>query len=484
MKAKVSSSRIPIGSEGDPPAEWALYTGGLPKRGTQEYHVESRWPRYRVLNKTHAHSVLSKYHRDDCPGQIQRQYIQYYVRNFDSEGFLVDSDLTALLPREALPLGHRYAQMSMEELHRDGNKRQSAGRKQKAIKLALSSAATNYSKSSGGKIHANNTNSKSSTCTILNTSTGTATGNAQRKVASAAAGNITTPTTFVAEGGRQLGGQTSETTSTKSKEPLVVLKRLAEPQKLRSEVKRLKTENDEQESKLEDQTLVLAKLDQTLCQKMREVDQLGESVEDLKKALEEKEEEKSALEDQSRQQETENSELSKRLEEVVNAKLAMEADLQRQMDRCDDVERQRAALEAEVGEKKRRFEGMEKIVKQAVSDQQDSMLELKEKGKRLEGLEKDLKKADREKAAIGADLKKEQEKCEKVQDAKDRKDQLAESAKRSTARLLHIINSIYDSIGDEGTEERDEILGAVRNDLGGYWYDSLLTWGKSLAQQK
>ncbi|KAK7547999.1 hypothetical protein IWX92DRAFT_402667 [Phyllosticta citricarpa] len=356
----------------------------------------------------------------------------------------------------------------MEELHRDGNKRQSAGRRQKAIKLALSSAATNFSKSSGGNIHANNTNSKSSTCTILNTSTETATENAQRKVPSAAAGNITTPTTFVAEGGRQLGGQTSETTSTKSKEPLVVLKRLAEPQKLRSEVKRLKTENDEQESKLEEQTLVLARLDQALCQKMREVDQLGESVKDLKTALEEKEEEKSALEDQSRQQDTENSELSKRLEEVVNAKLAMEADLQRQMDRCDDVERQRAALEAEVREKKRRFEGMKKIVKQAVSDQQDSMLELKEKGKRLEGLEKDLKKAEREKAAIHADLKKEQEICEKVQEAKDRKDQLAESAKRSTARLLHIINSIYDSIGDEGTEERDEILGAVRNDLGGY----------------
>ncbi|KAK8209552.1 hypothetical protein IWZ01DRAFT_323023 [Phyllosticta capitalensis] len=499
------TSRVPHGAEDVDPNEWSRFTGTLPKRGSSQYYSETRWPRYRLLSKEHALQVLQRYHCDDCPGRLQKDYIPFYLRNFDSEGFLVDSGLTASLPRFTLPLDSELAQVMMNEAQREKSKKTPGIAKQKPIKkLSLSSAAkkkTNTAKTNGNVVFDFNHNSTSSTCTISSTATRTTTDITSDGGTTAPAEPATPRLRLVAEKeGHRLGEKTSEPvspTSTTKSTPSAVLKRIAEPQKLKQENKRLKTENSEKESKIDVQELEIAKLSRELFDKEEEKMRMEELVEKLGNVLEERESEISAMETESQereerrieleaelqQQEERRSALERSFQQLQGAKLAKEADAQRQKAKLDELEHSMATLDAEMKVKTDRLKELQKIIRQAVNDKMELQKKLKEQRKRMEQLSRDLKSAESEKAQMFHELEDERMRCEKLQEDKEKKDEFAEAAKRAAARLLYGVNQIYDQLAEDGNhEEKDEFLGAIKDDLGDH-YGPLLNWGKCMAEQ-
>ncbi|KAK8189093.1 uncharacterized protein BKA78DRAFT_372606 [Phyllosticta capitalensis] len=500
------TSRVPHGPADVDPKDWAQFTGTIPKRRSPLYHCDTRWPRHRVLTKDHAIQVLQKYHCEDCPGKLQKDFIPFYLRNFDSEGFLVDSGLTASLPRFTLPLDSELAQGMMEEAQREEPKKTPGIAKQKPTKkLTLSSAAkkkkTNTAKSNGNIVFDFNENSNTSTYTISRTETRTTTDITSDGGTTAPAEPATPRLHLVAEKeGHRLGEKTLEPvspTSTMKSTPSAVLKRIAEPQKLKQENKRLKTENSEQESKIDSQELQIAKLSGEVFEKQQAMDRVEDLVEKLGNALEERESEISALESESQerderlieleaelqQQEERRSALEKSLQQLQSAKLASEADAQRQKAQFDELEQSMASLGAEMEAKKNMIKELQKLIRQAVDDKMELHEELKEQGNQMTQLQRELKSAESEKAQMFHELEEERMRCEKLQEDKEKKNQFAEAAKRAAARLLYGVNQIYDQLAEDGNdEEKNEFLGAIKDDLGDH-YGPLLNWGKCMAEQ-
>lgn len=88
------------------PALWKPFRGTLPKRGDADWNWYN-WPEYVVLeDQEHIDRVLQRFANPAFPRRLAKHHIKKFVRNFDSEGYVVDPELTAGLGPNSLPLKH------------------------------------------------------------------------------------------------------------------------------------------------------------------------------------------------------------------------------------------------------------------------------------------------------------------------------------------------------------------------------------------
>lgn len=90
------------------PDMWPMFRGGLPGGPSSPYwHDQFYWPSYVVLYDSQVERVLKRFRQPYFPHRIRKDMIQYFLRNFDSEGFVVRRTDTAHLGWNQLPLEHK-----------------------------------------------------------------------------------------------------------------------------------------------------------------------------------------------------------------------------------------------------------------------------------------------------------------------------------------------------------------------------------------
>lgn len=74
---------------------------GNPRNGRQ-------WPRHCILSEAHAWETLKNFRDPRRPGAIPQSLVRFWLRNFDSNGYIIDSRLTEGLSRKNLPIRAKH----------------------------------------------------------------------------------------------------------------------------------------------------------------------------------------------------------------------------------------------------------------------------------------------------------------------------------------------------------------------------------------
>ncbi|KAK7530675.1 uncharacterized protein J3D65DRAFT_639156 [Phyllosticta citribraziliensis] len=104
------ANNLPLydGDPNKPPAEWSPFKGKMPKpRSSPFRETPTNWPRFVLLDRNQTIKLLDRFTPKDFPFRLPRGLVRHYVRNFDSEGYVVDVSRTAGLDWDSLPLNHQ-----------------------------------------------------------------------------------------------------------------------------------------------------------------------------------------------------------------------------------------------------------------------------------------------------------------------------------------------------------------------------------------